>query len=204
MISELAWSPNGRYLASTSAFQNLIWETVSRSVIARLSYPGDDVCGLQWSPSRNMLAFTALDGKFVRWSNPVPKTYASPTATEQQEKRRVDRLLDDDDARGADVDMEERGEDLGDEDGDEADWIVDDEGDYGVDDSKWGKGRTEVGESESERSVEAPRVSPPTVQSTSPKRNPHSLPAAQPTRTRNDTSVSIASRRLRLVRLDVS
>lgn len=92
-----------------------------------------------------MLAFTSVDGKFMRWTAPVPKNLASPTATEQQEKRRVDRLLDDDDNGRGDVDMDDRGEDLGDEDDEGGDWIVDDEGDYGVDDGKWGKGRTEVG-----------------------------------------------------------
>jgi chromosome transmission fidelity protein 4 len=96
-----------------------------------------------------MLAFTSIDGQFMRWTGPVPKNLTSPTATEQQEKRRVDRLLDDDE-RGGDVDMEERGEDIGDEDEDEGDWIVDDDGDYGVDEPKWGKGRTEVGTSISE------------------------------------------------------
>lgn len=67
-----------------------------------------------------------------------------------QEKKRVDRLLDDFD--GDDVDMEDRGEevdlDLDAEDGlggeAEGDWIVDDEGDYG-EEKKWGKGRQEVG-----------------------------------------------------------
>jgi len=42
--------------------------------------------------------------------------------------------------------MEEKGEDLGEDLAD--DWIVDDDGGYGVDDEekKWGNGRTEVGE----------------------------------------------------------
>ena len=147
MISELAFSPNGRYLASSSGNQILIWETESRTVIARLQSPGLDICGLAWSPSNNLIAYTALDGQFTRWTDPVPKNLTSPVATEQQEKRRVDRLLDDDDG---DVEMDDRAEDLGDgEDGEEGYWIVDDEGDYGADDVKWGKGRTEVGMSRS-------------------------------------------------------
>ena len=58
--------------------------------------------------------------------------------------RKIDNLLDDD--FGNDEDMEEKGEDLGDDVGD--DWIVDDDGGYGVDDEekRWGNGRTEVGE----------------------------------------------------------
>lgn len=35
VVSELAWSPNGRYLASAAGSQILIWSTESRQVIAR-------------------------------------------------------------------------------------------------------------------------------------------------------------------------
>jgi chromosome transmission fidelity protein 4 len=53
-------------------------------------------------------------------------------------------LLDDEFA-DEDEDLEEKGENLEDDFGD--DWIVDDNGAYGADDDerKWSKGRTEVG-----------------------------------------------------------
>lgn len=90
-----------------------------------------------------------MDGSFSRWTAPIPSDLPSPFATEVQENKRVERLLDD---FGDDIDMEDRGEDadldlddfLGDEVDVADDWIVDDEGDYG-NEKKYGKGRQEVG-----------------------------------------------------------
>lgn len=118
-------------------------------MIARYTHAGGAICGLTWSPTKNLLAFTSIDGNFTRWTGAVPKGSPSPVTTDAQEQRRVERMLDEDgDDAGDDVDMDmdERGEDLGEDEGDAGDWIVDDDGAYAVDDAKWGKGRTEVGE----------------------------------------------------------
>lgn len=113
---------------------------------------GGAITGLSWSPISNLLAFTADDGTFSRWQGPVSSDQPSPFASEVQEQKRVERLLDDfPDDDGDDVDMEDRGEEL-DVDLDdpgaegEGDWIVDDRGDYEVE-KQWGKGRQEVGAS---------------------------------------------------------
>ena len=103
----------------------------------------DVISGLEFSPTANLLAFTSLDGSFQRWTDPIPSNLPSPVTSDAAQAKKIERLLDDD--FGEDEDMEEKGEDLGEDLAD--DWIVDDDGAYGVDDQekKWGAGRTEVG-----------------------------------------------------------
>jgi chromosome transmission fidelity protein 4 len=78
--------------------------------------------------------------------DPVPSELPSPVTTEAQAAKRLDKLLDDEFDAEEDEDIEEKGEDLEGQYGD--DWIVDDDGQYAADDDeqKWSKGRTEVGE----------------------------------------------------------
>lgn len=146
-VSELAWSANGKYLASSAGRQILVWNTESRSVVAKHTV-SDNVTGLVWSPTANMLAFTAMDGAFHRWAAPVPADMPSPVLSEAAQAKKVDRLLDDGLFGDDDEDMEENGEELGDGEEFGDDWIVDDvDGGYaGADDDedKWTKGRTEV------------------------------------------------------------
>jgi chromosome transmission fidelity protein 4 len=105
----------------------------------------DQITSLAFSPTSNLLAFTSIDGSFHRWRDPISKDLPSPTATEAQQAKKLDRILDDLSDGG---DIEEKGENLDDEFGD--DWIVDDDnGVYGAaaeTEEKWGAGRTEVGE----------------------------------------------------------
>lgn len=136
-VQKLDMSLHGEY---TGLDQNL--------KLIRLRYTNLEgaISGLAFSPTSNLIAFTSLDGSFHRWTSPVPADLPSPIATEAQQAKKLDRLLDDE--FGDDEDMEERGEDLVEDLAD--DWIVDDDGGYGADDGEkaWGKGRTEVGESE--------------------------------------------------------
>lgn len=126
-----------------------MWSTETRTVISRHTVPEGSISGLSWSPKSNLLAFTSLDGSFHRWVDPVPSELPSPVATEAQAARKLDRLLDDEFDAEEDEDIEEKGEDLEGQYGD--DWIVDDDGQYAADDDEkqWSKGRTEVGESTS-------------------------------------------------------
>ena len=105
------------------------------------------VSGLAFSPTDNLLVFTSLDGSFQRWKEPIAADLPSPVITEAAQAKRVDKLLDDD--FGDVDDLDEKGEDLEDLDDMADDWIVEDQEGYGKDDEerKWGKGRTEVGES---------------------------------------------------------
>jgi chromosome transmission fidelity protein 4 len=123
-----------------------VWSTETRTVISRHTVPEGSISGLTWSPKSNLLAFTSLDGSFHRWVDPVPSELPSPVTTEAQAAKRLDKLLDDEFDAEEDEDIEEKGEDLEGQYGD--DWIVDDDGQYAADDDeqKWSKGRTEVGE----------------------------------------------------------
>lgn len=145
-VAELAWSPNGKYLASAAGTQILIWATDGRHVVARFQYPEGSVTGLAWSPTSNMIAFTANDGSFSRWAEPVPSDLASPFLSDEALAKKTDKLLDDDDDLFGDgvEDLDEVGEDIGDDMGD--DWLIDDDGAFAEPDAedKWAAGRTEV------------------------------------------------------------
>lgn len=143
-VSELAWSPNGKYLASAAGGQVLVWATDSRSVVVKYSSEAS-VTGLAWSPSTNMLVFTDLDGKFHRWEEPVPADLPSPVLSEEALAKKVDQILDDGLFGDEDDDMEEKGDELDDFGND--DWIIDDDGVYADDDDgeeNRARGRTEV------------------------------------------------------------
>jgi len=129
----------------------------------RHSQADGDVCGLSFSPSDNLIAFTTLEGGFVRWTSPIPSSHPDPVSTEAVTAKKLDKLLDDEFGEDVDDDMEDKGEDVDDlfgEGGD--DWIVDDDGGYGAEDGeKTRGGRTEVG-----RFLLFLNGSPLTVQST--------------------------------------
>lgn len=103
------------------------------------------ITGLSFSPISNLLAFTAFDGAFTRWNNPIPANLTSPTVSDAVQAKTLDRLLDDEFGEGDDgLDIEERGEVIVD------DWIVDDDGGaYGDDDGEGDgagyRGKREVG-----------------------------------------------------------
>ncbi|WRT64744.1 uncharacterized protein IL334_001678 [Kwoniella shivajii] len=148
-IGELAWSPNGKYLASSSSTTIYIWSTDSRQVIAKHNNLDGAISGLCFSPTTNLIAYTSLDGSFCRWTKPIPADLPNPFTSEKEEAKNLDKLLDDEFGDDLEMDMEEKGEDLDDAErdtfGDDG-WIVDDDGGYGKDDDerKWTSGRTEV------------------------------------------------------------
>ncbi|KAJ6586903.1 hypothetical protein DFH09DRAFT_910436 [Mycena vulgaris] len=78
-ITALALSANGAYLASATKPMVYIWSTATRKIIARhSSNPQIIVTQLAFSPSENLIAWTAADGAFYRWSNPIPNTFPDP------------------------------------------------------------------------------------------------------------------------------
>lgn len=143
VVSELAWSPNGKYLASAAGPELLIWATEGHHIVARCRAEAD-VTGLAWAPNANMIAFTTSNGWFNRWAEPVPAEFASPYLSDADLAKKTDRLLDDDlfgDDEG--LDLDEVGEELGDEMGD--DWLIDDDGALVDDDAEDTRGgRTQV------------------------------------------------------------
>jgi chromosome transmission fidelity protein 4 len=99
----------------------------------RYTNPDGAITGLAFSPISNLLAFTAYNGSFSRWTDPIPKTHPSPTVSDAIQAKTLDKLLDDEFGDEDGLDIEERGEDID-------DWIVDDDG-YAEEE---GKGRREV------------------------------------------------------------
>jgi chromosome transmission fidelity protein 4 len=134
VVGELAWSPNGKYLASAAGSELLIWATEGKHVVTRCTAEAE-VTGLAWAPNANMIAFTTSNGWFNRWTEPVSAEFASPFLSDADLAKKTDKLLDDDlfgDDEG--IDLEEMGEEIGEEMGD--DWLVDDDGAFAEDDAE--------------------------------------------------------------------
>lgn len=102
----------------------------------RYTNPDGAITGLAFSPIANLLAFTAFNGAFSRWTDPIPSTLPSPTVSDAIQAKTLDKLLDDEFGDEDGLDIEERGEDID-------DWIVDDDG-YAEEDGPKGNGRREV------------------------------------------------------------
>jgi len=79
-IAELAFSSNGKYLASSGVDGKvLVWEVSSKSVIASYqTAEASPITSLAFSPKSNLLAFADSKGTFTRWSDPVPSSFLHP------------------------------------------------------------------------------------------------------------------------------
>ena len=74
-ITALAWSPNGALLASASKDGKvLVWETKSQSVVARYDY--SNVVDLAWHPTKNIVSFTTTDGEVYIYSDFLSDQFA--------------------------------------------------------------------------------------------------------------------------------
>ncbi|KAF8893373.1 hypothetical protein BD779DRAFT_1436150 [Infundibulicybe gibba] len=79
VITALALSPNGVYLASASQSKIYIWSTQTRRVITSHTTPsGSTITHLAFSPRDNLVAWTDTNGVFSRWQNPIPDAFPSP------------------------------------------------------------------------------------------------------------------------------
>ncbi|GAC92480.1 hypothetical protein PHSY_000033 [Pseudozyma hubeiensis SY62] len=77
-ITALAFSPNGRYLASaTTNGQVTVWETESRQAI-RYKRADALVNAISWHPTKDALAWTDNEGSLARWSDVATTTRPSP------------------------------------------------------------------------------------------------------------------------------
>ncbi|KAI5787149.1 WD40-repeat-containing domain protein [Geopyxis carbonaria] len=75
-ITDLAWSPNGAFLASAGKDGKiLIWESNGQTIVKRYSYT--NVVSLAWHPSENVLSFTTNDGKLYTLNEAVPAEMAA-------------------------------------------------------------------------------------------------------------------------------
>ncbi|KAJ7703219.1 hypothetical protein B0H17DRAFT_95568 [Mycena rosella] len=72
-ITALAVSANGAYIASATQSTIHVWSTTTRQIIAEHSGTSSAiVTQLAFSPTENLLAWTATDGAFCRWPQPIP------------------------------------------------------------------------------------------------------------------------------------
>ncbi|KAJ2777545.1 DNA polymerase alpha accessory factor Mcl1 [Coemansia interrupta] len=152
MVTCVAWSGSGRYVASVALDGVVaVWDVQARRAVATRR-TGAKLCQVAWNPRANMLAFTDAAGALHVWDDPVPagQGYApvfaeaeaevgAEAATETQVDAATDALMSDlfagdgmPDADGEDDSGEPAAFDSGDElvDAGEAldDFVVDDDG----------------------------------------------------------------------------
>ncbi|KAI3485070.1 hypothetical protein L1887_51743 [Cichorium endivia] len=135
-ITALAFSPNGRYLASaTNNGQVTIWDSDSRQAI-RSKRADALVNAISWHPSKDALAWTDNEGALARWSSVVGSTRPSPVEEITFDRSKIYRgargqiddifagtgLSDDEDD-----DVAQRSQHGGDDADDLDDFVVDDE-----------------------------------------------------------------------------
>lgn len=76
-ITDIAWSPNGAYLASAAEDGKLlIWETKSQTILIRREHK--NVTQIIWHPQKNILAMTTNQGELLTCSDIIPDDHAKP------------------------------------------------------------------------------------------------------------------------------
>ncbi|KAI5796779.1 WD40-repeat-containing domain protein [Pyronema domesticum] len=74
-ITDLAWSPNGAFLASAGKDGKVvIWESKDMTAVA--AYPHKNVCSLAWHPTDNTISFTTNEGRLYTLQNAVSGSIA--------------------------------------------------------------------------------------------------------------------------------
>ncbi|KAI0073865.1 hypothetical protein K474DRAFT_1648846 [Panus rudis PR-1116 ss-1] len=160
VITALALSSNGVYLASSTPSGIAIWSTQTRKLLFKFQGSiTSPVVRMAFSPSDNLLAWTDLEGVLTRWKDPIPSSSPDPVkvvsagstvGVQVKRKPTPPRLFDDDVdevVSGKDKDGDTKLDGLEDEDLDDGmldiadeNWIVDDIGDGLADDEtakKW-------------------------------------------------------------------
>lgn len=69
-INDIAWSPNGLYVASSAANQLKIWSVSDNSVIA--TYQVEGALSIAWHPAANVLSFTTNKGQLYTLAAAIP------------------------------------------------------------------------------------------------------------------------------------
>ncbi|KAG5653429.1 hypothetical protein H0H81_000430 [Sphagnurus paluster] len=147
VITALAISANGAYLASASQSKIHVWSTQTRRLItSQPASPSATITHLAFSPTENLIAWTDSQGTFSRWPKPISPNLPDPvkrsiaTNAAATIPVRPKTNLFDDIAEGAivaagvhaqddDVDLDAGFGDL------DEDWIIDDLGGVGLKDA---------------------------------------------------------------------
>eukprot|EP00250_Pteridium_aquilinum_P004246 c14470_g2_i1 orf=1-1761(-) len=78
-VGFLAWSPNGKYLATAAGDnQVILWDVDNRQDIDCQKFEAQ-ICSLAWKPKGNALAVIDSDGKFGVWEPVVPAHMTLPS-----------------------------------------------------------------------------------------------------------------------------
>ena len=141
-ITDVAWSANGAYLATSGAGKVLIWSTRDQTIVARQDV--GNIINLSWHPTANVISYASSEGRIYTWNSPVPSSarppfgqvltsapLLPPTNNEvvaPVAEKQSNELMDD----MASVDLQDDEVDEGEEEDNEVDpemedWIVDDE-----------------------------------------------------------------------------
>ncbi|MCO5611416.1 hypothetical protein L7F22_065669 [Adiantum nelumboides] len=100
-VGFLAWSPNGKYIATAAGDnQVILWDVDNRQDIDSQKFDSQ-VCSLAWKPNGNGLAVIDADGKFGVWDPIVPAHMALPNDSPAQpsaiDREELLRFSDDED-----------------------------------------------------------------------------------------------------------
>ncbi|KAJ7096343.1 hypothetical protein C8R44DRAFT_812788 [Mycena epipterygia] len=119
-VTALAVSVNGAYLASASEATVHVWCTSTHQIIAQHSSTAETiVTQLAFSPTENLIAWTATDGAFNRWAKPIPDKLPGPVKpiqiADSVENVAPSGIFDDDDVEAEVDEIEVNGIDAGDE-----------------------------------------------------------------------------------------
>ncbi|KAJ7925280.1 WD40-repeat-containing domain protein [Mycena leptocephala] len=135
-VTALAVSPNGAYLASASQSMVNVWSTELCQVIAKHSSNTNIVTQLAFSPTENLIAWTAADGTFTRWPKAIPDKHPHPVhpipkaanSEAPVAKLLASGIFDNEDEVDIEVDNLDNGEEAGDDmsEASVTDWVEED------------------------------------------------------------------------------
>ncbi|SCV67357.1 BQ2448_6003 [Microbotryum intermedium] len=134
MMSSLAFSTNGVYLATAMNEWVHVWNFNERKIVASTKHSQGLVTDLafQPTPTTNMLAYVHLSGQMTMWKDVIPSTMAKPTWSLAKAQQMLDARNEREEREMSESVTSKVGEDDGKGDdyfGDDLDgWLDDDEG----------------------------------------------------------------------------